>query len=277
MVRMFVQHRWEQLEISECHAHDLLAQGRPASAGRAFRAYAADQGVSFAQGHLPVVWYAAADRSQGETGYFSIAPLSDGERMRAMEAIQRWFELFDALGIRYAVLHMGGSALKAAGWPDQAVLSRRTKSLSEVAGYAAQAGITICLENLCYPNCGVETLEEIVALIRGVDADNLAICLDTGHARMAGQDCEAFLLEGGDLIRALHLHDNIGIKDNHELPYEHQGIPWDRVLGSLGKIGYDGMLNFEIPGRSWRPMPVREARLDYARALAEYMAAQVVC
>jgi sugar phosphate isomerase/epimerase len=277
MVCLFAQHGWEQLEISECHAHDLLAQGQPASAGRAFRAYAADHGLSFAQGHLPVVWYAAADRSQGETGYFDIAPLDDEEQIRAMGAIQQWFELFAVLGIRYAVLHMGGSTLKEAGWPDRAVFDRRTRSLSEAARYAAQVGITVCLENLCYPNCGVETLEEIVALIRGADADNLAICLDTGHAVMAGQDCEEFLLEGGDLIRALHLHDNIGTSDYHVLPYEQETIPWDRILGSLGKIGYDGVLNFEIPGRSWRPMPVREARLDYARVLAEYMVGHVAC
>jgi len=275
MVRLFARHGWEQLEISECHAHDLLQEGHPERAGRAFRGFATDHGVSFVQGHLAVVWYAAADRSQGTTGYFSIAPLSDKERTRAMEAMQQWLELFAALGIRYAVLHMGGAALKDAGWSDQAVFQRRTRSLSEIAGYAAQAGITVCLENLCFPNCGVETLEEIVALIRGAHADNLAICLDTGHAVMAGQDCERFVLDGGDLIRVLHLHDNVGMSDNHVLPYEQQGIPWARVLAALNKIGYDGALNFEIPGRSWRPMPVREARLDYARQVSEYMVAQV--
>jgi sugar phosphate isomerase/epimerase len=272
MVQLFAKHGWEYLELSECHAYDLVTQGRPLQVGGSFRQFAADHGISFLQGHLPVVWYAHADRSKGTESYFNVAPENDLEWTHAMDAVKRWVELFDTIGIRYGVLHMGGSALKEAGWSDKAIFEHRVKSLSEIVEYAQGGGITICLENLSFPNCGVETLEEIRALIVAVDADNLAICVDTGHLAMAGLDCVEFVLEGGSLIKALHIHDNIGTLDDHVLPYERKTIPWNRVLAVLPEVGYNSLLNMEIPGRAWCPMPVREARLRYAKELGIYMA-----
>ena len=275
MVQLFAKHGWHFLELSECHAYDLLTQGEPRQAGRAFRQFAADHGISFLQGHLPVVWYAHADRSRGRESYFDVAPQSGLEWARAMDAIKRWVELFNVVGIRYGVLHMGGSTLKDADWSDKAIFEQRVKSLSEIVEYAEGGGITICLENMSFPSCGVETLKEIKALIAGVGADHLAICVDTGHAVMAGLDCVEFIRGGGSLIKALHIHDNIGTTDDHVLPYERKTIPWDRVLAALSEIGYDNLFNMEIPGRAWCPMQVREARLCYAKELFTYMAEQI--
>jgi sugar phosphate isomerase/epimerase len=274
-VQLFARHGWNYLELSECHAYDLLTEGEPVQAGHSIRQFAADHGVSFLQGHLPVVWYSHADRSRGEGSYFDVAPESDLEWARAMDVLKRWIELFSAIGIPYGVLHMGGSSLKDAGWPDEAIFEHRVRSLSEIVEYADGGGMTVCLENLSFPNCGVETLEEIQALIAGVGADNLAICVDTGHAVMAGLECVEYVLGGGSSIKALHIHDNIGITDDHVLPYERKAIPWDRVLAALSEIGYNNLFNMEILGRAWCPMHVREARLDYAKALATYMTERI--
>ena len=274
-VQLFSRHGWKVLELSECHAYDLLTQGEPLQVGHSIRQFAANLGVSFLQGHLPVVWYAPTDRSRGRASYFDVAPEDGPAWTRTMDVLKRWMDLFSAIGIQHGVLHMGGSALKGAGWSDKAVFEHRARSLSEIVDYADGAGLTICLENLCFPNCGVETLEEIKALIAGVGADNLAICLDTGHLVMAGLDCVEFVLGGESLLNALHIHDNIGLTDDHVLPYERKTIPWDRVLAALSEIGYDHLFNLEIPGRAWCPMSVREARLDYAKQLATYMTEQV--
>lgn len=274
-VQLFARHGWTDLELSECHACQLLTQGEPAPAGRRFRAFAADHGVSFVQGHLPVVWYSGTDADESGEAYFDVAPESDREWARAMDVIESWIDLFRAIGVRLGVLHMGGFGLKDAGWSDGAVFERRVKALSELAESAARAEMTICLENLSVPNCGVETLEQIRALIAAAGADNLAICVDTGHAVLAGQDCAQFILGGGDLVKALHVHDNGGTRDEHALPYEGNSIPWDRVLAALRETGYSGLFNLEILGRPGCPMPVREARLAYARALACYMTAEV--
>ena len=269
-VQLFAKHGWHYLELSECHAHDLAAQGDPAQTGEAFRQFAADQGVSFLQGHLPVVRYSDADGSKGEVGYFDIAPASDQELTQAIDVVKRWIDLFGTLGVRSAVLHLGGYNLRDVGWPEKAIFEHRVETLSRVAKYAAAKEIDICLENLTFPNCDVETLEKIRAFATGVDADNLGVCLDTGHAAMAGLDCVEYIRDAGSLLKALHVHDNVGPEGNHVLPYELSSIPWDRVLAALAETGYAGLLNLEIPGRR-SPMPIREARLDYAKALASYM------
>jgi len=273
-VELFARHGWHYLELSECHAYDLLAQGDPARSGNAFRQFAADHGISFLQGHLPVVWYSDHAREGGEQGYVDIAPASDREFTRVIQVLKRWVELFSALGVQTGVLHMGGAALKGAGWLHAAILERRVAATAKIAQHAAGAGMTICLENLSFPNCGVETLEEIQEIITAVGASNVGICLDTGHLVMADLDCVDFILNAKSLLKALHIHDNIGSEDDHVLPYERETIPWDRVLAALGKIAYTGLLNLELPSRPAHPMPVREAKLDYARSLASYMSAQ---
>lgn len=271
MVQMFARHQWRNLEISECHAHDLVALGDPQQSGDTFRQYAADHAITFLQGHLPVVRYTNEDRHDGVDGWFDIAPASDSAFAQAMELTSRWLDLFAAMCVRIAVLHVGGAALRDAGWSQEAVFQRRVKALSGIAECAASVGAVVCVENLSFPNSGVDTLEQITALIAAVDADNVAICLDTGHAFMAGLDCADFITAAGGAIRTLHIHENMGANDDHVLPYDQGTVPWDRVLAALGEVEYAGAFNLEIPGRPWRPMPVREARLDYARALATYM------
>ena len=277
MVPLFAKHGWNHLELSECHAHDLAAQGDPERIGAAFRRFAADHGVTFLQGHLPVCWYHDGNRRKGMQGWFDIAPESDLDYARAMGVTKRCIDLFTAIGIRFAVGHMGGSFLKKAGWSDDAVFERRAKGLSENAEYAASGDITLCLENLSFPDCGVETLEEISTFVAGAGTDNLAICFDSGHAVLAGLDCAEFVLDAGSLITALHVHENAGATDDHVLPYERGTIPWDRVLAALRDTEYVGLFNLESLGRPWRPMPVREARLDYAQSLASYMVRQAPC
>lgn len=272
-VQLFAKHEWHHLELSECHAHDLVAQGDPTQAGEAFRRVTADQGVSFLQGHLPVAWYSDNNRGKGRERWFDTAPASDHEFAQASDVVKRWLDLFSALGVRSAVIHLGGYTLRDAGWPEEAVFERRVETLSKIVDCAAARGITICVENMSFPNCDTETLEKIKGFITGVDAGNLGICLDTGHANMAGLDCANFIRDAGSLLKALHVHDNVGTEDNHVLPYELSSIPWDRVLAALAEIGYAGLFNLEIPGRR-SPMPVREARIDYARALATYMVKQ---
>jgi sugar phosphate isomerase/epimerase len=269
-VQLFAKHGWHYLELSECHAHDLAAQGDPVQVGEAFKQFAADHGVSFLQGHLPVVWYSDNDRSKGRETYFDTAPASDQACAQALDTVKRWLDLFSALGIRAAVLHLGGYTLRDAGWPEEAIFERRVETLFKIAEHAASTDIAICIENMNFPNCDTETLEKIKGFITGVGADDLGICLDTGHADMAGLDCVDFVHDAGSLLKALHIHDNVGPEDNHVLPYELSSIPWDSVLITLAEVGYEGLFNLEIPGRR-SPMPVREARLDYARALASYM------
>ncbi len=115
------------------------------------------------------------------------------------------------------------------------------------------------------------TLAEIGEILSAVNRSNVAVCLDTGHANLAGVDCPQFIRDAAARLAALHINDNDGKSDGHLLPYGCGTIPWDRVLHALRAVHYQGPLNFEVPGEIDCPQPVQMAKLDYALQVAEWM------
>jgi sugar phosphate isomerase/epimerase len=49
---------------------------------------------------------------------------------------------------------------------------------------------------------------------------------------------------GADRLGALHVHDNDGKRDIHQLPY-HMAIDWDEILDALADVGYRGDFTLE--------------------------------
>lgn len=272
MVQCFAEHGWQTLELSDEHGHDLLKQGEPLKTGEALRSYAAEHGVSFPQGHfyLATKGYRPED-VEGRRGA-DIAPADDADFDQAMEDMRRWVDLFNGLDIKAGVLHAGGGALRAAGWPEERVFARRVEAISRIAEYAKGGPTVICLENLG-ANSGVHAVADSAQLIAAVGADNVALCLDTGHANISGVDSAQYIREAGPMLKALHIADNLGQHDDHMLPYSRGTVAWTEVMCALRGVEYDGLFNFEVPGENRCPKPVRLAKLDYALKLARWMMA----
>ena len=267
MVACFANHGWHAVELHGIHGRQLLDAGDPCTVGQRFRAFAGDQGVRLLQGHL-----AAGKRDRnGASVWFDIAPPDDGEFAQALDEMRRWVELFAGLEVSAGVLHIGGATLQEAGWAADRILARRVEALTAIAEHAEGGPMTICVENLTFPGSGVETIQEIQALLAAVGRDDLGICLDTGHAHMAGIGIPEFIRRAGGDLKALHVNDNGGQSDDHLLPFGSGTIEWAPVLRALRGSGYRGPLNLEIPGESRCPEPVRLAKLDYALELARWM------
>lgn len=103
------------------------------------------------------------------------------------------------------------------------------------------------------------------------------ICLDTGHANLAGQDIPAMIRDYGDLLASLHLNDNLGVigpiyEDIHLYP-GYGKIEWDPIFQALKEIGYKGTLNLEPNGELQRiSREERILQLDTARRITMLMA-----
>lgn len=272
MVRELSRHGWRTCELSDEHGHDLLKLGDPAAVGARFRAFAADHGMSFPQGHFYLCTKGARPEDKEGRRVADIAPESDAEFRAAQEDMKRWIDLFGALGVQAGVLHLGGWGLAKAGWSPERIFARRCEAVSRLAEYARGSGTAICLENLG-PGSGVHTSDDFDRLLAAVNAPNLAICLDTGHANIAGVDNAAFVRRAGPRLKALHIADNLGQHDDHMLPWGRGTIRWPEVLRALGEVGYAGLFNFEVPGENRCPKPIRLAKLDYALQLALQMIA----
>ncbi len=253
-IRRFAESGWRCLELSCEHAEALLQRGDPSETGRRFGHFCKEAGVRLPQAHFKLD--------------AEIAPEQEDERRREVEELKRWADLFTALGVRGGVLHPGGrSTLK--GEPiEEAPFRRNVRSLGELARHAAGGPLTICLEN-------GPRAEELVRLIEAVGEPNLGICLDTGHLALIrhqspelGQTEREFIRAAGPHLKALHLADNDGSGDQHLLPFDGGCVNWAEAMRALGETGWDGALNFEIPGEIDCGPQEKMARLERATQIA---------
>jgi sugar phosphate isomerase/epimerase len=110
----------------------------------------------------------------------------------------------------------------------------------------------------------------LVHFVEGVvDAEDIGICLDIGHAQLEGDVGEAIETVSEHLV-AVEVHDNNRRTDDHLVPFA-GSIDWASALTSVQKVGYDGALMFEIAGRG----PTKEilARARKARDKMERLLA----
>jgi sugar phosphate isomerase/epimerase len=254
MVEIMLGSGWNCTELSDEHAKVLLKRANAAKAGKEFKVFCDDHGFSILQGHLFLT--------------LNIAPPDPVQRIAAIDELKRWFELFSVLGIKAGVLHPGG-----ADWPEgtepERIKEARMSSMETINSCVDGTPLAVCLENM--PRCFIgHSADELLEMIAPFSTDNFGICLDTGHLNLVQGDPVEFIRTAGDNLKALHIADNMGVKDDHILPYSGGTVPWEEVLTALREINYQGLFNFEVPGEK-RPEPIRLDKLDYARKLALWM------
>lgn len=132
------------------------------------------------------------------------------------------------------VLHVSqGEDVPASG---QAGLDRM-KRLVEAA---ERKNMNIALENLRKP----ELLDFIFA---NLQSERLGFCYDAGHEHCWTK--EANLLEKyGSKLMGVHLHDNDGFEDLHQVPGDGK-IHWKTVANRLAHTGYAGPVALEITNK----------------------------
>ena len=76
--------------------------------------------------------------------------------------------------------------------------------------------------------------------------DNVGICWDFGHAiiwSIPNQvPCLNYL---GSRIKVTHVHDNMGLEDEHRAPFL-GNVKWDKIMPALAHCGYEGNFSFEV-------------------------------
>jgi sugar phosphate isomerase/epimerase len=153
-----------------------------------------------------------------------------------------------------AILVTHHIAIPAPDTQPQAHTQRRrafAASLRELAHVATDLGVRLAIENGGSGwHSNVANLLAILADAgHGVgEFDNnprvLGICLDTGHRHLHGDVAEGIRL-GGSAIVTLHVHDNRGQRDEHQMPFTGT-IAWPSVIQALREIGYVDVFLYEM-------------------------------
>ena len=114
---------------------------------------------------------------------------------------------------------------------------------------AEKYGINVLVENFnkMYKEgvYWVDNATDLRALIDYIDHPLFHAVWDTGHANLQEMPQRDELNILGKHIYALHIHDNLGIKDKHMIPF-FGTMNMDDVMHGLKDIGYDGYFTFEV-------------------------------
>ena len=117
--------------------------------------------------------------------------------------------------------------------------------------------------------------EDMLALCDWLNSDRVRICLDTGHANIAGQNVPAMIRRYGNRLAVLHLNDNFGkiepvFEDLHLFP-GYGLLDWEAIFSALHEIRYDGTVNMEPVAQLDRmPPELRVLQLRTALEILRY-------
>lgn len=242
------------------------------------KAAAEAEGIAIHQMHMPYPIY---------------IPTAAGELNDYLwnEAAPKSMQLCAFFECRYIVIH--GFKLAYYLGSEEEEWMRTETLIHSIAPMAKEAGITICIENLYDsvgghivegPCCNVKkAVERIDRINDRYHAQVLGFCFDTGHANLVGIDFESFIAALGYRLKVLHIHDNDGIADLHQIPYtftktreNKPSTDWDGFIKGLRNIRFDGTLSFETaPVLTAFPDEMRQDVLEFIHKIGAYFAGQI--
>ena len=198
----------------------------------------ADAGLNFLDAHAPF-------------GYMLDMACPYPAQRPQMIALQKLtLEICAYMGVDTITIHLGNNHFKpACDYSDEQLIDWMKETLSELLPVAERLGITICIENIFKP---LNTVSEILTLLKKFDSPNLGVCYDSGHANimengMNHTDSRPWGQWEGrgevewekDVLTQLlphivncHLHDNFASQDEHSLPGLGT-VDWQRTLSML--------------------------------------------
>ena len=212
----------------------ILAEMRP------YKEAAARYGVSFGQAHAPFPSCVRDNPDYNE---------------KVLDAIKKSLAICDYVDCPYLIVHPAFFDYNNRMDPDDE-WDANIRLYSALIPDIKKSHVTVCLENMFTYNAnGRKVYEAICSDMNEAAAyiDELndiagekcfAFCLDTGHALLLGKDIYTAIMQIGERLETLHIHDNDGRADQHYTPY--MGcLDWNRFIKGLRDVGYQGALSFE--------------------------------
>jgi sugar phosphate isomerase/epimerase len=188
--------------------------------------------------HAPIV-DSLVDNKWGRA--YSTATRDAGARQATLREMDAALGMARVVPCRYFVLHLGLPLAQRPG-PDDNRRDAALLTVEHLYRSAEALGVTLALEVM---ENALSTAPALVEMLeRDFDGLDIGICMDTGHAHLLGDAAEAVEIASEYLVTT-HVHDNRRQKDDHLVPFE-GSIDWGATVMELEKIGYDGVLMYEV-------------------------------
>jgi sugar phosphate isomerase/epimerase len=233
---LVAKHGFDAVEVFATRPH---FDYRDDAAVTSLAGWLAETGLELHSMHAPI---AEAVRRGEMVAPYSTASGDETRRTAAVAEVKAALAVATRIPFRVLVLHLGvPTSTRPPANDNQPAAARH--SLEEIAEAAAAVGVQVAVEVIPNP---ISTPGALVRLIES-EADELegvGICLDYGHAHLMGDVAEAIEEISGHLLTT-HVHDNRRRTDDHLPPFA-GSIDWDLAMMETQKIGYEGLLLFEV-------------------------------
>ena len=114
--------------------------------------------------------------------------------------------------------------------------------LGELESISYDSNVTLCLETL-RSNVSKVSNAELLKIVESRGGD-LGFLVDSGHSQISG-DLNETVSRAGKLLKSLHLHDNDGVNDLHQVPGT--GVcDWAELAKALSEADYAGPIMYEV-------------------------------
>jgi sugar phosphate isomerase/epimerase len=204
--------------------------------------------------------------------HIDISALDGSVREAAFREIVQAAQAAATLGVHYFVLHPGPEM--SAVPPREERLQRMENAvevLNRVAGRCRMLGIRCVLENKL-PHLLFGKTSDVLWILDALDALDVGVCLDTGHAFLSGE-FEHLVSKLMGHLKMLHIHDNRGRDDEHLAPGD-GFIDWEMLLRELARGHFQGALILELAAAETPGLTMENARRG--RAFLRKLCRQIV-
>jgi sugar phosphate isomerase/epimerase len=230
-------HGFEAIEVFATRAHFDYTD---AAAIDALAEWLSDTRLELHSMHAPIV---DAIKDGKWVGSYSTAAGDEARRKAALEQATAALNVARTIPYKFLVVHLGvPDGQKAAGPDNQPGAARR--SIEDIAEQASSLGVGVAVEVM--PNALSSPASLIHLLEEELENPRVGLCLDYGHAHLMGDVTDAVETISGHLLTT-HVHDNGGKRDDHLVPFA-GSIDWSSAIMATQKIGYEGVLMFEVDG-----------------------------
>lgn len=246
-------HLYHEQRLQKAHLLEIAANGFEAveifatqshfdyhdqAAVHSLRDWLAEARLDLHSVHAPITDVFANGRGQRN---FSTALRDHDARKATLHEITAALDIAKIIPFTFLVVHLG---VPIAQHPSQDDNHRDAaiRSVVDIHAAAEAVGVKVALEvmgnTLSTPSDLIDMLD------RSFEDADLGVCMDVGHAHMLGDVAEAIETTSEYLVTT-HIHDNRRQSDDHLVPFQ-GSINWAATIMALEKIGYDGVLMYEV-------------------------------
>jgi sugar phosphate isomerase/epimerase len=218
---------------------------------RELKEWLTEAGLTLHSVHAPITDAFVNGRGQRN---FSTALRDSDARKTTLREMEIAVNIVGTIPFSFFVVHLGVPDAWQPGSDDNH-RDAAIRSVEDIHAMAERAGVKVALEVM---GNSLSTAPDLVDMLeRTFEGANLGICMDVGHAHILGDTAEAIETTSEYLVTT-HIHDNRGRNDDHLVPFQ-GSIDWAATIMAFEKIGYDGVLMYEVKAAQGTPTVLERA------------------